>query len=96
MGSPTSQSTGLVPVTAGTLHTNGRQFVNGVLAMPGATVTLYDNNTGTATGNIVFQVVNAGTNSLDHILQCAVRCDIGLTIVVSGTTTGAIVYFGAA
>jgi len=91
MASPTSQSTGLL--AAGTYNALyiGRNIINGVIAQPGATVTVYDSLT--ATGNVVVQIVNAGTNSLDHIFNLGVRCDNGITIVVAGGN--GTVYFGA-
>lgn len=92
MASPTSQSTGLIAPTAGTLLYIGKNILNGVIAMPGTTVTLYDNAAGTATGNIIHQIVNAGTNSLDHILNIGCRFDIGMSVVVTGGT-GGIIYF---
>lgn len=92
MASPTSQSTGLIAPTAGTLLYIGKNILNGVVLQPGTTVTLYDNAAGTATGNIVFQGVNAGTSSLDHMLNIGCRFDIGMSIVVTAGT-GAVVYF---
>lgn len=94
MAGPTSQSTGLIAVTAGTLKYIGKNIINGIVAMPGATVTVYDNAVGDTSGNMILQVVNANTSSLDHIMNIGVRCDLGLTVVVSGTTTGGIVFFG--
>lgn len=93
MASPTSQSTGLLAPTAGTLLYIGKNIVNGVIAMPSTTVTIYDNAAGTATGNILFQAVNAGTSSIDHMLNIGCRADTGLSVVVTGGT-GAIIYFG--
>lgn len=95
MSSTSAQSTGLLAVTTGQLLYAGKNLINGVIAMPGATITIYDNAAGTATGNIVAQVVNADTSSHDHIFNVPVRCDLGFTVVISGTTTGAIVFFGA-
>lgn len=93
MASPTSQSTGLLAPTAGTLLYIGKNILNGVIAMPATTITIYDNALGTATGNIVYQVVNASTSSIDHMLNIGVRCDNGISVVVTGGT-GALVYFG--
>lgn len=92
MASPTSQSTGLIAPTAGSLLCIGKNIINGVLAMPGTTVTVYDNAAGTATGNILVQVVNASTSSIDHTLNIGVRADNGISVVVTAGT-GAIIHF---
>jgi len=79
----TAISTGLL--AAGTyLITATKGMMNGVLAMPGATVTCYDNAAGVASGTVLDQAVNAGTSSIDHMYNVPVRFDNGLTVVVSG------------
>lgn len=93
MASPTAQSTGLIAPTAGTLVYIGKNIINGITAMPGTTITIYDNAAGTATGNIVAQVINAGTSSIDNMFNIGVRCDLGFSVVVTAGA-GAIVYFG--
>ncbi len=93
MATPTTQSSGLI-VTAGLLLSAGRGTVNGLSATPGNTITVYDNAAGTATGNVLAQIVNAGTSTLDVIFDNAVRADNGISIV-SVAGNGGIVYFGA-
>ena len=62
-----------------------------------ATVTVYDNPNGTATGTILAKVnatVNTGSNSI--ALVTPIRAESGVTVVVSGTgSPQGIVYFGA-
>lgn len=93
MASPTAQSTGLL--LAGTYDNlyQGKNIINGVIAMPGSTVTVFDNTT--ATGKVVAQVVNAGTNSIDHVFNLGIRCDIAFSILITGASGAGIVYFGA-
>jgi len=92
MASPTSQSTGLLAVNTYNGLYVGKNIINGVIAQPGATVTVWDSLTA-GSGNVVVQIVNAGTSSLDHVFNLGVRCDIGLSITVSGAP--GTVYFGA-
>lgn len=93
MASPTSQTSGLL--AAGTYNALyiGKNIINGTIAQPGTTVTVYDSLTA-GSGNIVMQITNPGTNSIDHMLNIGVRCDIGISISVVGASSGAIVYFG--
>jgi hypothetical protein len=62
-----------------------------------ATVTLYDNASGDTSGNVLAKIngsVTTGSNGA--IWTTPIRCDVGLTMVVSGTgTPQGIVYFGA-
>lgn len=92
MANPTSQSSGLL-VTAGLLLYQGRNIVNGLLATPGNTITVYDNAAGTASGNVIAQIINAGTSSQEMMFNIGVRCDNGISIV-SSAGNGGIVYFG--
>lgn len=92
MANPTSQSSGLI-TTAGLLLYTGKNIINGLLATPGNTITVYDNAAGTATGNVIAQVINAGTSSQDLMFNIGVRCDNGVS-VVSTAGNGGIVYFG--
>ena len=90
MASPTTQSTGeLAPAT--TVVFTGHCFVNAATIQPGATLTVYDNTA--ASGKVVLQYVNAGTNTESIVFRNAVRCDIGLTVV--GLAANVNVYFGA-
>lgn len=93
MAGPTTQSSGvLIPGTA-QLYL-GKTTLNAVIVQPGGTITIYDNNTGTAAGPVVFLYVNAGTSTNHLVFQNACRTDNGMTYVVSGAN--AIIYFGAA
>lgn len=93
MANPTSQSSGLI-ATAGQCLYIGKNIVNGLLVTPGASATIYDNAAGTATGNVITQIVNTtGTVPIDILFNIGVRVDLGLTLVASGGN-GAIVYFG--
>lgn len=90
--SPTSQSTGLLaPGTFNSVYI-GKNIINGAIAQPGTTVTVYDSLTA-GSGNIILQIVNASTSSIDHMVNIGIRCDIGISITVTGGT-GANVYFG--
>lgn len=91
MSHATSISSGVLTPGTSTL-TNGKALLNGVLLQPGATVTIYDNTA--ASGTVVFLYVNAGTNTEEALFNKAVRCDIGMTVVVAAAN--AIVYYGAA
>lgn len=61
-----------------------------------ATVVIYDNASGAASGTILAKVngtVNTGSNSI--ALVTPIRCDNGIVAVVSGAgTPQAIVYYG--
>lgn len=92
MASPTSQSSGLIS-TAGLLLYIGKNIINGLVATPGCTITVYDNAVGTATGNVIAQLINPGTNSADLMFNIGCRCDNGVSVVTSGGN-GGIVYFG--
>ena len=98
--SGTAQSSGLKG--AGTFQIfTGRGVVSGVHAISDgtnvATVVVYDNSSGDASGNIIAKVngsVTTGSNGV--ILTTPVRCDIGCTMIVSGTgSPQGIVHFGA-
>jgi hypothetical protein len=89
--SSTSISSGLLTPATATLIT-GKATVNGVMVAPSATITIYDNTA--ASGNVILTFVNASTSTQDALFNRAVRCDIGLTYVISGGN--AIIYFGAA
>lgn len=93
MANPTSQSTGLIAPTAGTLLYIGKNIVNGAIASPGTTVSIYDNALGDASGTLVLRVINPGTTTLDHILNIGSRVDNGISVVVTAGA-GAICYFG--
>lgn len=90
MASPTAQSSGLLAAGTYTIFA-GKGTLNGILADVGATITAYDNPSA-GSGSVVTKAVNAGTSTLDHMFNVAVRFDTGLTVVVSGGN--AIVYWG--
>jgi 2-phospho-L-lactate transferase/gluconeogenesis factor (CofD/UPF0052 family) len=90
MGTPTSLSTGeLTPQTL--VVASGKALLNSVSLQPTAVVTIYDNTA--ASGKIVFQFTNVGTSTVVVPFARAVRCDIGMTVVVA--TANAQVYHGA-
>ena len=98
--SGTAQSSGLK--TSGNYQIfTGRGVISAVHAISDgtnvATITLYDNNTADTSGNILAKVngsVTTGSNGA--IWTTPIRCDIGCTMVVTGTgTPQGIVYFGA-
>lgn len=95
----TAQSSGLL--SAGTTSVwTGKGVLSGVMVITDnvntATVTVYDNPSA-ASGTVLAQCSATsitGANSLAFVTP--VRCDNGLTVVVSGTgSPKAIVYFGA-
>jgi len=88
--SATAISSGVLTPGTVTLAT-GRGTMNGILAQPGATVTIYDNTA--ASGNVLALVVNAGTNTEEYLFNRAIRHDIGLTVVTAAANS--VVYFGA-
>lgn len=90
MSTPSTISTGeLTPQTL--VVFNGHVFLNAVVLQPTAVVTIYDNTA--ASGKVVFQYTNAGTSTASVVFRNAVRCDIGMTVVVA--TANANVYWGA-
>lgn len=91
MGMPTAVSSGVLVPGTYTLFA-GRHTLNGITALPGATVTVYDNPLA-ASGPIVETVVNAGTNTVHANYSRAIRLENGLTVVVAAAN--AIVRFGA-
>lgn len=89
--STTTISTGeLAPAT--TLVFTGRGTLNAATIQPGATLTVYDNIA--ASGKVILQYVNAGTNTESIVFRNAVRFEIGLTVV--GVAANVNVYWGAA
>lgn len=92
MSSGTSQSTGLLAAAQYDSLYIGRNIINAVIASPGSTVTIYDSLTA-GTGKVVMQVINTGTNTLDHLFNDGVRVDIAISVLVTGTS--GIVFFGA-
>ena len=93
MAAPTSQSSGLIGITAGQLLYKGKNILNGVSVPPGGTVTIYDNAIGDTSGNVLALVANPGTATLDFLFNIGVRADLGLSVVVATAANG-IVYFG--
>lgn len=79
----------------------GRGIVSAVHAISDgtnvATVTVYDNASGDTSGNIIAKVngsVTTGSNGA--YFTTPVRCDVGCTVVVTGTgAPQGIVHFGA-
>lgn len=63
---------------------NGKGLLNSIEVDPGTEITVYDSNT-TPTGKILAHVVNAGTSSILASYNRAVRAELGLIAVVSGT-----------
>ena len=95
-----SRSSGLL--SAGTNNVVGRtSTISGVTAISDstnvATVTVYDNASGAASGTILAKVnatVNTGSNSI--ALVTPIRAEYGIVVVVSGTgTPQGIVYYEA-
>lgn len=91
-------SSGLLGAGTTTIYT-GVNCVSGVVCISdstnNATVTVYDNIA--ASGLIVAKLtatINTGANSIAFITP--IRCDVGITVQVTGTgAPTAIVYFGA-
>ena len=96
----TAQSSGLK--AAGTFQIfTGRGIVSAVHAISDgtntATVVVYDNAAGDTSGNVLAKVTASATMGSNGLyLTTPVRCDIGCTVVVSGTgTPQGVVHFGA-
>lgn len=87
--------------TGSSLIYAGKSIVSGLAAISDstniATVTIYDNAVGDTSGVVIARVnatINTGTNCLT--LATPVRCDLGVSITVSGAgTPQGIVYYGA-
>ena len=87
---------------AGTVQVyTGKGILSGVTAISDstnvATVIIYDNAAGDTSGNVLAKTnatVNTGSNCLT--LATPIRCDLGITISVTGVgTPQGIVYYGA-
>lgn len=88
----TSISSGILAAASTTVLFDGRHTLNGITALPGAVVIVYDNTA--ASGKQVAVVDNTGATISQHLIfNDAVRQDIGLTVAVTGGA--AIVYYGA-
>lgn len=92
-------STGILATGSTITVSTGRGFLNSIQVFTdgtnNGTVTVYDNTAGS--GTVIAQLPCVGaslTNSL--VFEKAVRADIGLTIVVSGTGASGIVTHSAA
>lgn len=93
-----AQSSGLLAAGTTTIAT-GRNYFSGLLVITDntnvATVTIYDNTA--ASGTVLAKLSATSTTGANSLaLATPVRCDNGITVVVSGTgTPQAVVYFGA-
>lgn len=98
MGSPTSVSTGVLAVGT-TVITNGHDFVNSLeLVSDGtnaATMTVYDNTAGSGK---ILSILTVGATSVPAVFfnySRALRCELGLTVVIAGTGAQGFVNHGA-
>lgn len=95
----TAKSSGLLGV-ATTLVTVGKGMLSSVQAISDgtntATVTIYDYDSASASGDVLAKVVVPGAQGTISVsLGTPLRCDLGLVVVVSGTGAGAIIGYGA-
>lgn len=98
MSKSSALSSGLL--AAGTTTVVSRKsLLNGVVAISDgtntATVTVYD-NASTATGTVLAKAVaTSAAPTSSNFTTNHVRADNGITVVVAGTGSGAIIYFDA-
>ena len=95
-------SSGLIGATAAQqVGQPGRNLLNGLIVVSDstnpATVTVYDNGSGVASGTVLAKLtatVTTGANSLAFVTP--VRAENGLVVVIAGTgAPQGIVYYGA-
>lgn len=95
--STSSFSSGLKTTSANI--TTGRSRINAITLLGNnvnvSTVTLYDTNTGTATGNVLAQVVARASDAQNHVIFTdPVFAKNGIYAQLTGTGGNYIVYFG--
>lgn len=98
MSRSTALSSGLLAAGTTTLVSR-KSFLNSVSVNSdgtnAATVVVYDNTAGS--GKVLAKLVTGTSGTLSMTFNCAVRADIGITVVVSGTgTPQAVVTYDAA
>lgn len=94
--SGTSQSSGLLGAGTNTVYT-GKGTLTAVTVISdgtnAATATVYDNTVGS--GTVLAKALVSGAIGVFHLpFPIHVRCDVGLTVVLSGTGSGVILHYG--
>lgn len=97
MGQPTAQTSGLLAAGTTTLA-SGISILDGYTVLTdgtnAATLTIYDNTAGS--GTVLAKLIVPGATNFGHVpLPWHVRALTGITAVLSGTGSGAVIYFGA-
>jgi hypothetical protein len=96
-----SISSGLINATAAQQISVGKSILSGIVAVSDnnnpATITVYDNDSGTASGTVLAKLtatLTTGANSVAFVTP--IRADLGLVVSVTGTgTPQGLVYYGA-
>ena len=96
-----SISSGIINATAAQQISTGKSILSGVTVVTDntniATVTVYDNGSGVASGTVLAKLTattTTGANSLAFVTP--IRADLGIVVAVTGTgTPQAIIYYGA-
>jgi hypothetical protein len=96
-----SISSGLINATPATQISTGKSILSGVTVITDntnpATITVYDNGSGTASGNVLAKLsatVTTGANSLAFVTP--IRADLGIVVSVTGTgSPQGIIYYGS-
>jgi hypothetical protein len=94
--SGTSQSSGLLAAGTNTVYTGKGTLTALTVITDGtnaATATVYDNTAGS--GTVLVKVLVPGAAGAMHLpFPIHVRCDTGITIVLAGTGSGAVIHYG--
>jgi hypothetical protein len=92
----TAQTSGLLAAGTTTVY-SGKGTLNAITVISdgtnAVTLTVYDNTAGS--GTVLAKALVSGAVGVYHMpFPTHVRCDNGITVVLAGTGSGAIVFFG--
>ena len=93
-------SSGVIPVTSATVINVGKSILSGITVITDnvntATVTVYDNNTASASGTVLAKATATSTTGANSIaFVTPIRADLGLVVSVTGIGAQGIIYYGS-